>query len=133
MHVAAQVMSQAIATAAHSRRWRMLATLLVGAAVISVIALLMLVSPTLAQEAAETTSTAAEPVDLAPLGAGIAARSIIGPGLAIGILAGMSASAIGRNPDAAGQIRSVAVLMAAFAEGLAIIALVVALALVFVG
>jgi F-type H+-transporting ATPase subunit c len=45
----------------------------------------------------------------------------------------MSASAIGRNPDAAGQIRSVAILMAAFAEGLGIIALVVALALVFVG
>ena len=35
--------------------------------------------------------------------------------------------------DASGQIRSVAVLMAAFAEGLGIIALVVALALVFVG
>ncbi len=71
-------------------------------------------------------------VDLKPIGAGLAALAIIGPGIGIGILAGMSSSAIGRNPDAAGQIRSVALLMAAFAEGLGIIALVVALALVFV-
>ncbi len=71
-------------------------------------------------------------VDLKPIGAGLAALAIIGPGIGIGILAGMSASAIGRNPDASGQIRSVALLMAAFAEGLGIIALVVALALVFV-
>ena len=72
-------------------------------------------------------------MDLAPIGAGLAAIAIIGPGIGIGILAGMAASAIGRNPDASGEIRGVAVLMAAFAEGLGIIALVVALALVFVG
>jgi F-type H+-transporting ATPase subunit c len=71
--------------------------------------------------------------DLAPIGAGLAALAIVGPGLAIGILAGMSASAIGRNPDASEQIRGLAVLLAAFAEGLGVIALVVALALVFVG
>ncbi len=47
--------------------------------------------------------------------------------LGIGILAGMSSSAIGRNPDAGEQIRSLAVLMAAFAEGLGVIALVVGL------
>jgi F-type H+-transporting ATPase subunit c len=66
-------------------------------------------------------------MDLAPIGAGIAILSIIGPALAIGILAGMSSSAIGRNPDAGEQIRSLAVLMAAFAEGLGVIALVVGL------
>jgi F-type H+-transporting ATPase subunit c len=71
-------------------------------------------------------------MDVAPIGAGLAAIAIIGPGLGIGILAGMSASAIGRNPDASEQIRGLAVLMAAFAEGLGVIALVVALALVFV-
>lgn len=131
MQVAAQAVSQAVASAAHGRTWRMLPVYLIVAAAIAAIALLMLVSPALAQEAAEATVNA--PVDLAPIGAGLAAISIIGPGLAIGILAGMSASAIGRNPDAAGQIRSVAILMAAFAEGLGIIALVVALALVFVG
>jgi F-type H+-transporting ATPase subunit c len=72
-------------------------------------------------------------MDFAPLGAGLAAIAIIGPGLGIVILAGMSASAIGRNPDASEQIRGLAVLLAAFAEGLGVIALVVALALVFVG
>ena len=124
MHVAAQTMSRM------ASRWPAYLVIALG---LAVVALAMLVSPTLAQEAAEATATAAEPVDLAPLGAGLAAISIIGPGIGIGILAGMSASAIGRNPDASGQIRSVAVLMAAFAEGLGIIALVVALALVFVG
>lgn len=123
MHVAAQKMSRM------ASRWPAYLMLALG---LSVAALAMLVSPTLAQDAAAATA-AAEPMDLAPLGAGLAAISIIGPGIGIGILAGMSASAIGRNPDAAGQIRSVAVLMAAFAEGLGIIALVVALALVFVG
>ncbi len=123
MHVAAQTMSRM------ASRWPVYFTVAFG---IALVALAVLVSPTFAQEAAEAT-TAAEPLDLAPIGAGLAAISIVGPGLAIGILAGMSASAISRNPDAAGQIRSVAVLMAAFAEGLGIIALVVALALVFVG
>jgi F-type H+-transporting ATPase subunit c len=72
-------------------------------------------------------------MDFAPIGAGLAAIAIVGPGIGIGILAGMSASAIGRNPDASEQIRGLAVLLAAFAEGLGVIALVVALALVFVG
>ena len=71
-------------------------------------------------------------MDVSPIGAGLAAIAIVGPGIGIGILAGMSASAIGRNPDASEQIRGLAVLMAAFAEGLGVIALVVALALVFV-
>ncbi len=123
MQVAAQTMSRM------ASRWPAYLMIALG---LAIAAIAVLVSPTFAQEAAEATA-AAEPVDLAPLGAGLAAISIIGPGIGIGILAGMSASAIGRNPDAAGQIRSVAVLMAAFAEGLGIIALVVALALVFVG
>ena len=124
MHEAAQTMSRM------ASRWPAYLMVALG---LAVVALVMLISPTLAQEAAEATAAASEPVDLAPLGAGLAAISIVGPGIAIGILAGMAASAIGRNPDAAGQIRSVAVLMAAFAEGLGIIALVVARALVFVG
>ena len=47
------------------------------------------------------------------LGAGLAALGVIGPGIGIGILAGMSSSAIGRNPDAAGQIRGLAIILAA--------------------
>jgi F0F1-type ATP synthase membrane subunit c/vacuolar-type H+-ATPase subunit K len=37
----------------------------------------------------------------------------------------MSAAAIGRNPDAAGQIRGLAIILAAFAEGLGVLAVVV--------
>ena len=43
------------------------------------------------------------------IGAGLAALGVIGPGIGIGILAGLSATAIGRNPDAAGQIRGIAI------------------------
>lgn len=65
------------------------------------------------------------------IGAGIAALGVLGPGIAIGILAGMSSSAIGRNPDAASQIRGLAIIMAAFAEGLGVLAIVVGLLAIF--
>jgi F-type H+-transporting ATPase subunit c len=45
------------------------------------------------------------------IGAGLAALGVIGPGIGIGILGGMSSSAIGRNPDAAGQIRGLAIIV----------------------
>lgn len=60
------------------------------------------------------------------IGAGLAALGVIGPGIGIGILAGLSSSAIGRNPDAAGQIRGLAIILAAFAEGLGILSFVIA-------
>jgi F-type H+-transporting ATPase subunit c len=59
------------------------------------------------------------------LGAGLAALAVIGPGIGIGILGGMASNAIGRNPDAAGAIRGNAILLAALAEGLGILAIVV--------
>ena len=34
------------------------------------------------------------------IGAGLAALGVIGPGIGIGILTGLSTTAIGRNPDA---------------------------------
>ena len=64
------------------------------------------------------------------IGAGLAALGVFGPG--IGILAGMSAQAIGRNPDAAGQIRGIAIILAAFAEGLGVLAIVVGLLAIFI-
>ena len=64
-------------------------------------------------------------MNLGPIGAGLAALGGLGPGIGIGILAGMAASAIGRNPDAAGQIRGLAIILAAFAEGLGVLAIVV--------
>ena len=72
-------------------------------------------------------------MDLGPLGAGLAALGVLGPGIGIGILAGMSSAAIGRNPDAAGQIRGLAIILAAFAEGLGVLAIVVGLLVIFVG
>jgi F-type H+-transporting ATPase subunit c len=61
------------------------------------------------------------------IGAGLAALGVIGPGIGIGILTGMAAQAIGRNPDAASTIRAQFILGAAFAEGLGVLAIVVAI------
>jgi F-type H+-transporting ATPase subunit c len=66
------------------------------------------------------------------IGAGLAALGVLGPGIGIGILAGMSSNAIGRNPDAAGQIRGLAILLAALAEGLGVLAIVVGLLAIFI-
>jgi len=51
----------------------------------------------------------------------------LGPGIGIGILAGKALEAIGRNPEAAPKIQTSMILAIAFAEAIAIYALVVAL------
>lgn len=56
----------------------------------------------------------------------------IGPGIGIGILGGKAMEAIGRNPEAEGKIRTNMILGIAFAEAIAIYALVVALIVRFV-
>lgn len=56
----------------------------------------------------------------------------IGPGIGIGILVSKGLEAIGRNPEAASKIQTNMVLGMAFAEAIAIYALVVALILKFV-
>jgi len=56
----------------------------------------------------------------------------IGPGLAIGMMAAKGLEAIGRNPEAASKIQTNMILGIAFAEAVAIYALVVALILKFV-
>ena len=56
----------------------------------------------------------------------------MGPGLGIGILAGKAMEAIGRNPEAAPKIQTAMILAIAFAEAIAIYALVVALIIKFV-
>jgi F-type H+-transporting ATPase subunit c len=66
------------------------------------------------------------------IGAGLAAMGVIGPGIGIGILAGMASGAIGRNPDAASQIRGLAIILAAFAEGLGVLAIVVGILTLFI-
>jgi F-type H+-transporting ATPase subunit c len=56
----------------------------------------------------------------------------IGPGIGIGIAVSGAMQAIGRNPDAAGDIRGTMILGAGLAEAVAIYAFVVALVLLFV-
>lgn len=56
----------------------------------------------------------------------------IGPGIGIGIVAGMAVAAMGRNPEAAGIVRTNMVLGMVFAEAVAIYALVVAMIVLFV-
>ncbi|MFA7301560.1 MAG: ATP synthase F0 subunit C [Candidatus Shapirobacteria bacterium] len=56
----------------------------------------------------------------------------IGPGIGIGILAGKAVEAIGRNPESEDKVRTMMILGIAFAEAIAIYALVVALIIKFV-
>lgn len=56
----------------------------------------------------------------------------LGPALGIGILAGKALEAIGRNPEASSKIQTSMILAIAFAEAIAIYALVVALIIKFV-
>lgn len=55
----------------------------------------------------------------------------MGPGIGIGIIAGKAVEATGRNPEAEGQVRNNMILGIAFAEAVAIYALVIALILKF--
>ncbi len=56
----------------------------------------------------------------------------IGPGIGIGLLVNGGLQAIGRNPDAAGNIQTNMILGIVFTEAISIYALVVALILLFV-
>jgi ATP synthase F0 subunit c len=67
------------------------------------------------------------------LGAGLAMVGTLGAGLGIGILGSGAVQGIARNPDAAGAIQLNMILAIAFAEAVAIYAVVVAMLLLFVG
>ena len=58
---------------------------------------------------------------IAGIGAGLA---VIGAGLGIGQIGGKAMEAIARQPEAVGDIRANMILMAAFIEGAALIALI---------
>ncbi|MGI6103417.1 MAG: ATP synthase F0 subunit C [Patescibacteria group bacterium] len=60
------------------------------------------------------------------------ALGTITPAISIGWIGSKSMEAIGRNPEAAGKVQGAMVLPLAFAEAIAIYALVVALILKFV-
>ena len=61
---------------------------------------------------------------LAAIGAGLA---VIGAGIGIGLIGGKAMEAIARQPKASGDIRSGMILMAAFVEGAALIAIILSI------
>ncbi|RBP65983.1 ATP synthase F0 subcomplex C subunit [Alkalibaculum bacchi] len=65
------------------------------------------------------------------LGAGLAMIAGLGPGIGQGFAAGKGAEAVGRQPDAAGEITRTMLLGQAVAETTGIYALVIALILIF--
>ena len=67
------------------------------------------------------------------IGAGMAGGfGALGPGIGIGILGMGAMNALGRNPEARGPIMTNMILAIAFAEAVAIYALIVAILLIFV-
>ena len=56
----------------------------------------------------------------------------LAPAIAIGIIGGKAVEAIGRNPESAPKVQIMAILSIAFAEAVAIYALVIALIVKFV-
>jgi F-type H+-transporting ATPase subunit c len=66
------------------------------------------------------------------LGAGMAMIGAVGAGIGVGLAASGGVQAMGRNPDAAGIIQTNMILGMAFAEAVAIYALIVAVILIFV-
>ncbi len=71
-------------------------------------------------------------IGLKALGAGLAMIGALGPGIGIGLMVQGAMQAIGRNPEATGQIQTNMILGIVFAEAVAIYALVVALIILFV-
>ncbi len=53
----------------------------------------------------------------------------IGPGIGIGLIGAKAVEAIGRNPEAAGPVRTMMILAIGFAEAVVIYALVISLIL----
>ena len=67
------------------------------------------------------------------IGAAIAiSAGALGPGIGIGLLGWGAMTALGRNPEARGPIMTNMILAIAFAEAIAIYALIVAILLIFV-
>jgi F-type H+-transporting ATPase subunit c len=65
-------------------------------------------------------------MNLATLGAGIGAGlAVIGAGLGIGKLAASALEAIGRQPEASGDLRTTMIIAAALVEGVTLFALVI--------
>ncbi len=87
-----------------------------------------------AEQAVQTAGAmVAAPADFTSLAVGLAiGLGALGPGIGIGLVGLGAMQSIGRNPEATSKIQTNMILGFAFAEALAIYALVVALILKFV-
>lgn len=75
----------------------------------------------------DTTTVASTVMNLAPLAKGFAiGLGAIGPGIGIGLIGSKAMEAIGRNPEAANKVLVPMLIAMAFAEAIAIYALVIA-------
>lgn len=83
-------------------------------------------------EAAAAVTAAAPLIDKNIAIAIVMAFGVFAPALSIGLVGMKAMEAIGRNPEAAGKIQTPMILVAAFAEAIAIYCLVVALVMKFV-
>lgn len=73
-----------------------------------------------------------DPKAFAWLGAGLAiGLGAIGPGLGVGLLVSKTVEAMARQPEAAGMVRTTMFIGVAFAEAIALYALVIAFLLSF--
>lgn len=90
-------------------------------------------SEAVAQVAEQAVQAAASGLDLSALSVGLVmAFGGLGPAIGIGLIGAKAMEAIGRNPEATGKIQTNMILGFAFAEAVAIYALVIALILKFV-
>ncbi|MBL7114779.1 MAG: ATP synthase F0 subunit C [Kiritimatiellae bacterium] len=72
-----------------------------------------------------------EPQGIAWLGAGIGIGiAALGTGIGIGILGGKSVEAVARQPEAAGQIQKLTILVIAFIEAICLYALLISIMLI---
>jgi F-type H+-transporting ATPase subunit c len=69
---------------------------------------------------------------MSAIGAGIAALTGFGAGIGTGIAAGKAVEAVGRQPEARGDIISTLIIGSAFSEATAIYGLLIAIILIFV-
>ncbi len=71
-----------------------------------------------------------QPLNLVPIAKALAIGiGAIGPGIGVGLIGARAMEAIGRNPEAAGKVLVPMLIASAFAEAIAIYALVIAFSL----
>jgi F-type H+-transporting ATPase subunit c len=112
--------------------FRILRTIVPAAALFSLAGTAFAQEATHAAETAVATTSQITLIDKDLAMALVMGFGATGPAIGIGLAAMKAMEAIGRNPDASGKVQTPMILMAAFAEAIAIYCLVVALIIKFV-